>query len=125
MAITADISGSFLGGAANGGMDWDINYDDATRAVVASATGTGFCIVTVQITSAITRTVAFRPALSDNPQNKDLADRMNAAGVFEVVSDGSVQTLVTGVNPNQVSRIVGKSGQVVGGLPFQVEWRPV
>jgi hypothetical protein len=118
MAITASIGGS------SGGFDWVVEYDDATRAVTTSATGPGFCLVTVQVTSAISRTIAYTPVGGGTTQNADLAARMAAAD-FHVTSDGAVVTLATGINPNQVSRIVGKSGQVVGGLPSSAEWRPV
>lgn len=117
MATTARIefsSGDFAG---------DITYDDATRAVTTTATGPGFCLVTVQITSAITRTVAYTLIGGGASQNADLAARMATAD-FHVTSDGSTVTLASGIAPAAVSRIVGKSGQTVGGLPSSAEWRP-
>jgi hypothetical protein len=118
MAITASIGGS------SGGFEWVVEYDDVTRAVTTSATGPGFCLVTVQVTPTITRTIAYTPVGGGATQTADLAARMAAAD-FHVTSDGATVTLATGVNPNQVSRIVGKSGQTVGGLPSSAEWRPV
>jgi hypothetical protein len=125
MAVTARIGGSESGGPP-GGMDWTISYDDATRAVTATATGGGFCLATVQLTNTVSRSVAFYPAatgLTVESRNPDLAAGMPTAD-FRVVADGSTVTLATGVNPNQVSRIVGKSGQTVGGLPSSSEWSP-
>lgn len=120
-AVTTDIGGVEAGGPAAGGMVWDINYDDVTRNVVASATGSGFCYVTVQITNTITRTVAFRPSLSDNSLNPDLAARMNAAD-FEVISDGTVTILASGIAPAQMKRILGKATATIGGLNSTSEW---
>jgi hypothetical protein len=74
----------------------------------------------------VSRSVAFYPAatgLTVESRNPDLAAGMPTAD-FRVVADGSTVTLATGVNPNQVSRIVGKSGQTVGGLPSSSEWSP-
>jgi hypothetical protein len=123
MTVTARVGGIEAGGPPSG-MSWLIEYDDATRAVTATAQDAGWCYVTVTVTSTITRTVAFYPAatgLTGNSQNPDLAARMAAAD-FRVVADGSTVTLVTGINPNQVSRLVGKAGTVVGGLPSSSEW---
>src|SRR4051794_29403669 len=123
MAVTARIGES---GVAPLGMDWKIEYDDATRAVTTTANGAGWCLVTVQITGSVSRTVAFYPAatgLTVESRNPDLAAGMPAAN-FRVVADGSTVTLATGINPNQVSRIVGKAGSTVGGLPSSSEWSP-
>lgn len=118
MAVTATV-----GGESGGAFSWRIDYDDQTRAVTTTAAGTGYCLVTVQITNTLTRTVAYSQP-GGTTQNADLAARMAAAD-FQVVADGSTVTLATGVNPNQVSRVIGKAGQAVGGLPSTAEWRPV
>lgn len=120
MAVTARIGGVEAGGAANGGMEWEIQYDDQTRNVTATANGQGFCFVTVQLTTTVTRTVAFKPSGAGSSVNPDLAAQMNAAD-FQATSDGSVGVLASGVNANQVSRVVGKPG-AVGGLRFTSEW---
>lgn len=114
MTVTARISGS-----SADAFDWEIEYDDSTRDVTTIATGTGFCLVTVAVTASITRTVAYAQA-GTTSQNPDLAARMAVAD-FHVVPDGQVAVLASNVNPNQVSRIVGKGG-VVGGLPSNAEW---
>jgi hypothetical protein len=116
MAVTARI-----GGSSGGVFEWTIEYDDATRDVTTFAQGTGFCLVTVQISASITRTVAYAAA-GTSSQNADLAARMATAD-FHVVPDGSTVVLASGVNPNQVSRVVGKAGAAIGGLPSQAEWR--
>jgi hypothetical protein len=46
-----------------------------------------------------------------------------AAADFHVVPDGSTVVLVANVPPNQVSRVVGKPGTAIGGLPSTAEWR--
>lgn len=120
MAITASIGSVEAGGAANGGMEWGIQYDDQTRDVIATSNGQGFCFVTIQITAALSRTVAFKAVGAGASMNPDLANQMAAAD-FSIAADGSMQTLASGVNPNQVSRIVGKTGSV-GGFPFTSEW---
>jgi hypothetical protein len=116
VAITAQIGGDSAGGA----FVWEIHYDDATRNVTTTATGTGWCYVTVQITSAVTRTVAYFPVTGGTSQNPDLAARMAAAD-FKVTADGSTVVLASNVNANQVTRIVGKAG-ALGGLPSTSEW---
>jgi hypothetical protein len=116
MAVTARI-----GGSSAGVFEWTIEYDDTTRNVTTFATGEGFCLVTVQITANVTRTVAYAAAGATS-QNADMAARMAAAD-FQVVPDGSTTVLAAGVNPNQVSRVVGKAGTAVGGLPSTAEWR--
>lgn len=119
MAVTAEIGGVEGGGA----MTWRIFYDDQTRNVSATGTDAGFCLVTVQLTNAITRTVAFYPingglaAVSANP---DLASRMAAAD-FRLVADGSTTVLASNIPPAQVNRIIGKAGGV-GGLVETSEW---
>lgn len=118
MAITASIGGSAGGDA----FAWEIDYDDATRAVTTVATGSGFCFVTVQVTASITRTVAYFPAAGAVSVKPTLATLMAGAD-FTVISDGTTQTLASGVNPNQVSRIVGKAGSI-GGLPSSSTWSP-
>jgi hypothetical protein len=118
MAITAQISSS------SGDRSWTISYDDTTRDVTCTAVGSGFDFITVQITASVARTVAVFPAGGGQTQNADLAARMAAAD-FAVTANGSTTVLASGINPNQVARIVGKSGQVVGGLPSSDEWRPV
>jgi hypothetical protein len=123
MTVTARIGGIEAGGPPTG-MSWTIEYDDITRVVTATGQGAGWCYVTVTVTSTTTRNVAFYPAASGlavNSQNPDLAARMAAAD-FRIVADGSTVTLASGVNPNQVSRLVGKAGTVVGGLPSAAEW---
>lgn len=117
MAVTAAISGQEAGGPPSG-MSWSISYDDATRAVTATAQGAGWCLVIVQVTASVSRTVAFYPAatgLTVESVNPDFAGMATAD--FRVVADGSTVTLASNVNANQVSRIVGKTGQTVGGLP--------
>lgn len=121
-AVTADIGGVEAGGPENGGMTWDLSYDDVTRAVTATADGTGWCFVTVQLTNTITRTVAFYPgALTATSQNPDLAARMVAAD-FRVIADGSVTTLASGVAPAAVKRILGKANATIGGFNSASEW---
>jgi hypothetical protein len=120
MAVTARIGGVEAGGVTNGGMEWEIQYDDQTRNVTATASGQGFCFVTAQVTTAVSRTVAFKPTGAGSSVNLDLAARMSAAD-FQAAADGSVGILASNVNANQVSRIVGKSG-AVGGLQFTSEW---
>jgi hypothetical protein len=74
----------------------------------------------------VSRTVAFYPAatgLGVESRNTGLSSRMPAAD-FRLVADGSTVTLASGINPNQVSRIVGKVGQAVGTLPASAEWSP-
>jgi hypothetical protein len=110
-----------IGGSSAGVFEWTIEYDDATRDVTTFATGPGFCLVTVQISASITRTVAYAAA-GTSSQNADLAARMAAAD-FHVVPDGSTVVLAPNVPANQVSRVVGKAGTAVGGLPSQAEWR--
>jgi hypothetical protein len=116
MAVTVRI-----GGSSAGVFEWTIEYDDATRDITTFATGDGYCLVTVQISASITRTVAYAPAGATS-QNGDLAARMAAAD-FHVVPDGSTVVLVANVPPNQVSRVVGKPGTAIGGLPSTAEWR--
>jgi hypothetical protein len=116
MTVTAQVGGDAGGGA----FAWIIQYDDATREVTTSATGIGWCYVSVQITSSITRTVAYFPVSGGTSQNPDLAARMAAAD-FRVTADGSTVVLASGVNANQVARIVGKAG-ALGGLPAPSEW---
>jgi hypothetical protein len=118
VAITAQISSS------SGDRSWTISYDDVTRDATCTAVGPGFDFITVQITSSVTRTVAIFPVAGGQSVNADLAARMAAAD-FTVTANGSTTVLASGINPNQVARIVGKSGQVVGGLPSSDEWRPV
>jgi hypothetical protein len=125
MTVTASVDGSQSGGPPDG-MNWAVQYDDATRAVTASASGTGWCLVTIQVTASVSRTVAFYPAatgLGVESRNTGLSSRMPAAD-FRLVADGSTVTLASGINPNQVSRIVGKVGQAVGTLPASAEWSP-
>jgi hypothetical protein len=116
MAVTARI-----GGSSGGVFEWTIEYDDASRDVTTFATGTGFCLVTVQISASITRTVAYAQA-GGVTQNADLAARMAAAD-FHVVPDGATVVLASNVPPAQVSRVVGKAGTAIGGLPSTAEWR--
>lgn len=119
MAITASI-GSVEGGGA---MTWEIDYDDSTRQVTTVATDDGWCLVTVQVTNTVTRTVAYYPVatgLTVESQNPDLSTAMPAAD-FRVVADGQTHVLATGINPQQVKRIVGKAGGT-GGLPFTSIW---
>lgn len=118
MAITAQISGSA------GDRSWTISYDDVTRDVTCVATGSGFDAIVVQITASVTRSVAIFPVAGGQTQNAEMAARMAAAD-FKVTANGATVILASGINPNQVSRIVGKSGQVIGGLPSSDEWRPV
>jgi hypothetical protein len=116
MTITAQVGGDAGGGA----FAWIIQYDDATRDVTTSATGIGWCYAPVQITSSITRTVAYFPVSGGTSQNPDLAAKMAAAD-FRITSDGSTTVLVSNVPANQVARIVGKPG-ALGGLPAPAEW---
>lgn len=111
MAVTARIAGNEAGGA----LIWEIQYDDVTRDVTTTASGTGFCLVTVQITATVTRSVAYFPAAGAVSVKPTLAAQMAAAD-FQVVVPVTDFVLVAGVNPNQVSRIVGKAGSTVGGL---------
>jgi hypothetical protein len=123
MAVTAKVAGSEAGGPPTG-MDWEISYDDVTKAVTTTAQDAGWCLVTVQVTSTVSKTVAYYPTatgLTVESRNPDLAAGMPVAD-FRVVADGSTVTLATGINPNQVSRIVGKSGSAVGGLPTSSQW---
>jgi hypothetical protein len=123
VTVTARIGGVEAGGPP-AGMSWTIEYDDITRVVTATGQGAGWCYVLVTVTNTITRSVAFYPSatgLAANSQNPDLAARMAAAD-FRLVADGSVVTLLSGVNANQVSRLVGKAGATVGGLPSSAEW---
>jgi hypothetical protein len=98
VAVTARVRGAEAGGAALGGMDWVIEYDDQTRNVTAHAEGQGHCFVTVTITRAITRTLAF------------VQPGQSMAADFVVTVNTGLQTLATNVNPNQLSRIVCKAG---------------
>lgn len=116
MAVTARI-----GGSDAGVFSWLIEYDDVTRNVTASSTGTGFCLVTVEVTATITRTVAFFPAAGALSNDLDLRALMAAAD-FAVISGAGPQVLVSGVPPAQVRRIVGKAGQQVGGLTSTSRW---
>lgn len=122
MAITAQIGGYEGAGA----LQWQISYDDATREVTSVAGGTngnpasGFCLVTVQVTSAVTRTVAYFPPSGGTSVNPDLAARMAAAD-FRITADGSTVVLASNITPAQVSRLVSKSS-VVAGLPSTSEW---
>lgn len=125
MTVTASLGGLEVGGPPTG-MSWSIEYDDATRNVTATALGAGWCLVVVQITASVTRTVGFYPSatgLTVESRNPDFAGMATAD--FRIVADGSTVILASNVNPNQVSRIVGKSGSVVGGLPSTGGWSRV
>jgi hypothetical protein len=118
MAITAEIDGS------SADRSWTLPYDDVTRSVTCTAVGSGFDAIVVQITASVTRSVAIFPVGGGRTQNADMAARMALAD-FAVTADGVPVVLASGINPNQVSRIVGKPGQVVGGLPSSDEYRLV
>lgn len=111
MAITAHIGGTENGGPP-GGMQWDIQYDDVTQQITGQASGGGRCMVTVQVTNAITRTVAFAQA------------GVTPAADFVVTVDAGPTIIASGIPPAQVKRIVGKAG-AQGGLNFFSEWSRV
>lgn len=123
MAVTARIGGIDGGGA----MQWVIEYDDATRAVTTTASGTngqnasGYLYVTVQIASTISRTVAYYPPAGGESQDPDLAQRMRAAD-FTVTADGTLVTLASGIPPAQVRRLLGKATATIGGLHSESVW---
>lgn len=108
MAITTQVGGFFFPDR-----DWNINYDDATRNVSAVATGSGFTYAVVQITASISRSVAFFPVGGGSSVKPELAAQMAAAD-FTVAADGVPVVLASGINANQVSRLVGKTG--LGGF---------
>src|SRR3954468_3136029 len=84
-AVTTQIGGEEAGGAANGGMSWIIAYDDTTRNVTATASGSGFCLVVVQLTTTVSRTVEFVPVSGGQSQNPDIS---GATPDFTVTADG-------------------------------------
>jgi hypothetical protein len=116
-AVSARVSGQDGGGA----FSWAIEYDDTTRAVTTTASGTGFCLVTIQLTPTLSRTVAYFPVSGGQSINGDLAQRMAAAD-FQVISDGSITTLASNIPPAQIQRITGKAQSTMGGFQSQSEW---
>ena len=114
--VTASISGEDGGGA----FSWDISYDDQTREVTTTASGTGFALETVQVTSSISRTVAYYPFPGAQSIVPGLAAAMAAAD-FQVIADGSTTVLASGIPPAQVRRIVGKAG-AIGGFQSDGTW---
>jgi hypothetical protein len=120
-AVTAEIGGGEAGGPANGGMSWDISYDDTTRDVTATAAGTGWCDVHVQLTNTISRIVVFVPLAGGTSQNPDIAADQPIAD-FAVPADGQPHVIASGINPNQVKRILGKATATTGGLNSTSEW---
>lgn len=118
-AVTTTIGGNEAGGAANGGMDWVINYDDTTHQVTTTALGSGFAYESMQLTATLSRSVAYYPSAGAASINPDLAARMAAAD-FQIIADGSTAVLAT-IAPAQVRRIVTKAGGI-GGLTASGEW---
>lgn len=109
MAITAQVGAWFWPDR-----EWNISYDDVTRNISAVANGdTGFTYIVISITSSISRSISVFPISGGVSVKPELAANMAAAD-FAVAPDGAPVVLASGINANQVSRIVGKTG--LGGL---------
>jgi hypothetical protein len=109
MAVTAQIGGEQ--NSANVSYIWSMQYDDVSRRVTAEATadpGIAAITVDVKLTASTSARVQFVRDGRDPDPDVD----------YPVVI-GSGPTLVgPTIPPNQVARLIGKSGQTVGGLSF-------
>lgn len=119
MTVTASIGGQSGFPNQPDFSTWAISYDDATRDVTAVGTGSKFFVVTMQITATIQHTVSFVPsagAVSQNPTVQAALQAVQPGTVTEVVNDGRPHVVASGVNANQVSRLVSKYAPA--GLPY-------
>jgi hypothetical protein len=101
-----------------------IEYDDATRQVTTTATSGQppiFDLQTVQVTSTVTRTIAYYPPGGATSRNAALAAAMAAAD-FQVIADGSTVVLASNVAPAQFQRVVSKAAGGIDGMLSNGQW---
>lgn len=120
MAIET-VGGSSAGGAAAGGFEWQVDYDDVAHTVTATSAGTGICSVVVEQSNGRRARIDFAAPGETRPPLTIPADIQATVDATQAVVIGTPLT-ITNIRLKPFAPV--KPGGVGGFLMVCEYWLP-